>query len=109
MRNGERGWFFGFGGPQPLLSSFTVVRAVGISSEDIYRRGDYLRPGYQLAARVVAGDSGAGLIGQDDSLGGIVWATSRSTDNQAWAIGVEVISDLLRSVTARVAAPVPCV
>jgi S1-C subfamily serine protease len=109
MRKGERGWFFGYGGAQPLLSAFTVVRAVGISSEDIYRQGDYLRPGYQLAVTVVAGDSGAGLIGQDDLLGGIVWATSRSTDNQAWAIGVEVISDLLRSVTTRPAGSVPCV
>lgn len=109
MRKGDRGWFFGFGGAQPLLSAFTVVRAVGISSEDIYRRGDYVRPGYQLAVTVVAGDSGAGLIGQDDSLGGIVWATSRSTDNQAWAISVEVISDLLHSVTTRPAVPVPCV
>ncbi len=109
MRNGERGWFFGFGGAHPLISAFTVARAVGISSEDIYRQGDYLRPGYQLEAMVVAGDSGAGLIAADGKLGGLVWATSRSADDQAWAIGVGVISDLLRSVTARVAAPVPCV
>ncbi len=109
MRNGERGSFFAFGGPQPALAAFTVVRAVGISSEDIYRRGEHVRPGYQLEATVVAGDSGAGLLAGDGTLGGVVWATSRSADNQAWAIGVGVISDLLASVTSGPAAPVPCV
>jgi S1-C subfamily serine protease len=109
MRNGERGSFYAFGGAQPTLSAFTVVRAVGISSEDIYRQGAHLRPGYQLEATVVAGDSGAGLLAEHDALGGLVWATSRSADDQAWAIGIGVISDLLRSVTARPAAPVPCV
>jgi S1-C subfamily serine protease len=109
MRNGERGSFFAFGGPHPTLAAFTVVQAVGISSEDIYRQGEHLRPGYQLEATVVAGDSGAGLLAQDGTLGGLVWATSRSADNQAWAVGVGVVSDLLRSMTARPAAPVPCV
>jgi S1-C subfamily serine protease len=109
LRNGERGSFFAFGGPRPMLSAFTVVRAVGISSEDIYREGEHVRPGYQLEATVVAGDSGAGLLAEDGALGGLVWATSRSVDNQAWAIGVAVISDLLPTITARPAAPIPCV
>jgi S1-C subfamily serine protease len=109
MRTGERGSFFAFGGPQPTLAAFTVVRAVGISSEDIYREGEHVRPGYQLEATVVAGDSGAGLLAEDGTLGGLVWATSRSTEGQAWAIGVEVVSDLLASITARPAAAIPCV
>ena len=109
MGSGERGSFFAFGGPEPMLSAFTVVRAVGISSEDIYRQGEHLRPGYQLEATVVAGDSGAGLLAEHGTLGGLVWATSRSTDNQAWAVGVEVISDLLGSITPGPAPPVPCV
>ena len=105
---GNRGAFFGFGGENPTVVTFTVVRAVPIISEDIYVQGEHSRPGYELGARVVAGDSGAGLIGTDGALGGIVWATNRTNDDRAWGISTEAIVSLLASVGSAVVAAVPC-
>ena len=108
LRSGEHGSFFAFGGARAQLWSFTVKRAVGILGEDIYRRGQHLRPGYELRAQVVSGDSGAGLVALDGSLGGLVWAQSRNVEGTGWGISIDVISDLLRSVGRQPAAAVAC-
>jgi S1-C subfamily serine protease len=105
---GARGAFYGFGGETPVLAPFTVVKAASIVSEDIYIRGEHPRPGYQLAADVVAGDSGAGLITDDGALGGVVWATSETTKDRGFAIGASVITDVLAAVGTTNAASVPC-
>src|SRR5262249_19054049 len=64
----------------------------------IYRQGDHLRPGFEIAADVKAGDSGGGIVGADGSLLGLVWATSREVDGQAWALPVEAIDPLMSAV-----------
>ena len=108
LRPGEHGSFFAFGGGTPERWAFTVNRALGILGEDIYRHGEHLRPGYELRAQVIAGDSGAGLVALDGSLGGLVWAYSYSVDGTGWGISIDVIKDLLHRVGPRSAAAVAC-
>ena len=105
---GARGSFYGFGGETPVVAPFTVAKAVSIVSEDIYVRGEHPRPGYQLIADVVAGDSGAGLITDDGALGGVVWATSETAKDRGFAISASVIADVLAAVSTTSAPPVPC-
>jgi len=92
------------------VAPFTIVKAVSIVSEDIYVRGEHPRPGYQLIADVVAGDSGAGLITDDGTLGGVIWATSETTKERGFAISASVITDVLAAVrtTSEPAAAVAC-
>jgi S1-C subfamily serine protease len=77
-----------------------VRRRVTIGTSDIYRQGHHLRPGYELAATIVPGDSGGGVVGADGSLLGVVWATSRQTDDRAWAITADAYQPLLDRVRA---------
>lgn len=72
-----------------------VRRRVTIATSDIYRQGHHLRPGLELDAAVVAGDSGGGVVGADGSLLGVVWATSRESDARAWAITADALGPLL--------------
>jgi S1-C subfamily serine protease len=72
-----------------------VRRRVTIATSDIYRQGHHLRPGLELDAAVVAGDSGGGVVGADGSLLGVVWATSRESDDRAWAITADALGPLL--------------
>ncbi len=86
-----------------------VRRRVTVRTSDIYRHGVHLRPGLELTATVVAGDSGGGLIGADGELLGVVWAASRSTTDRAWATPIEAYGPLLTAARAGgTAAPVPC-
>jgi S1-C subfamily serine protease len=78
----------------------TIQRRVTVRTTDIYRQGDHLRPGFEIGADVKAGDSGGGLVGADGSLLGLVWATSREVDDQAWALPVEAIDPLMNAVNA---------
>jgi S1-C subfamily serine protease len=77
-----------------------IRRRVTVRTTDIYRAGDHLRPGYQLAAPVEPGDSGGGIVGTDGRLLGLVWATSRQTDDSAWALPVEAIRPLITAARA---------
>ena len=87
-----------------------VRRRVTVRTSDIYRQGTHLRPGLELTATVVAGDSGGGLVGADGDLLGVVWAASRSTTDRAWATPIEAYRPLLDAARAGGAAarPVPC-
>ena len=86
-----------------------VRRRVTVRTSDIYRQGVHLRPGLELTATVVAGDSGGGLVGADGNLLGVVWAASRSTTDRAWATPIEAYGPLLDAARAGgAAAPVPC-
>jgi S1-C subfamily serine protease len=86
-----------------------VRRRVTVRTSDIYRQGVHLRPGLELTATVVAGDSGGGLVGADGDLLGVVWAASRSSTDRAWATPIEAYGPLLDAARAGgAAAPVPC-
>ena len=77
-----------------------VRRRVTIGTSDIYRQGHHLRPGFELTAHVVPGDSGGGVVGADGSLLGVVWATSREAEDRAWAITADAYQPLLDRVRA---------
>jgi len=86
-----------------------IQRRVTVRTTDIYRQGDHLRPGFEIAADVKAGDSGGGIVGADGSLLGLVWATSREVDDQAWALPVEAIEPLISAVSeGQAPAPAAC-
>jgi S1-C subfamily serine protease len=86
-----------------------VRRRVTIGTSDIYRQGHHLRPGFELTAHIVAGDSGGGVVGADGSLLGVVWATSREAEDRAWAITADAYQPLLDRVRAGTApAAVAC-
>jgi S1-C subfamily serine protease len=72
-----------------------VRRRVTVRTSDIYREGEHLRPGLELQAELAAGDSGGGLVGTDDELLAMVWATSRERDDRAWALPIEAVDPLL--------------
>jgi S1-C subfamily serine protease len=77
-----------------------VRRRVTVRTSDIYRRGVHLRPGLELAAAVVAGDSGGGVVGADGDLLGVVWSASRQSDDRAWATPIEAFAPLVEAARA---------
>jgi len=82
-----------------------VERRVTIRTSDIYRDGEHARPALDLVADVRGGDSGAPLVGDDGRLLALVWATSRQTDDRAWALPIEAFDPLLEA--AESGAPPP--
>ena len=62
---------------------------------DIYRQGDYDRPGYELAATVEPGDSGGGVFDADGRLLAVVFASSRNHPDRAWATAARAARPLL--------------
>jgi S1-C subfamily serine protease len=73
----------------------TVVRRVSISTEDVYAEGETLRPGFELAAEIRTGDSGAAVV-IGGELAGVVWARSRQSDARGWAIDPDRAGALIR-------------
>lgn len=84
-----------------------VRRRATVRTTDIYREGEHLRPGLELRADVEAGDSGGGLVDAHGALLGMVWATSRRTEDRAWALPIEALDPLLAAAVA--AEPGPAV
>lgn len=74
----------------------TVERRVMITTEDIHREGETRRPGYELAADIEPGDSGALLVIDGHGVG-VVWSRSVRTDGKAWAIDPIRGGDTIRS------------
>jgi S1-C subfamily serine protease len=72
-----------------------IRRRATVRTTDIYREGEHLRPGLELRADVEAGDSGGGLVDSDGELLGLVWATSRRTDDRAWALPIEALDPMV--------------
>lgn len=73
----------------------TLMRRVNIETEDIYAEGDTLRPGFELEAEILTGDSGAAVV-IGGRLIGVVWARSRQSDERAWAIDPDRAGTLIR-------------
>jgi S1-C subfamily serine protease len=95
--------------PAVTSTPIAIKRRVTVRTSDIYREGDHLRPGFELAAVVKAGDSGGGVVGSDGRLLALVWATSRESDDRAWALPVEAIGPLIDAARAgRPPAQVAC-
>lgn len=62
-----------------------AIRRVTINTEDIYRGGPTSRPGYEVQASVLPGDSG-GVVVRDGEAVAVMWSRSRLTEDRAWAI-----------------------
>ncbi|HEX2562692.1 MAG TPA: serine protease [Acidimicrobiales bacterium] len=78
----------------------TIRRRVSINTTDIYREGKHVRPGFELGAGVAAGDSGSGVVDSEGRLLGVVWATSRESDDRAWALPIEAYDPLVEAARA---------
>lgn len=83
----------------------TVRRLVAVDTSDIYGDGDVRRPGLELSAVVVPGDSGGAVIGSDGRVQGIIWATSRIQGGRAWATASAALGPLLEAYTRGDAPP----
>lgn len=68
-----------------VLEPVEVLRRVTIHTDDIYRGDDVSRPGYEIRAGILPGDSGAVIV-RDGEAVAVVWSRSRITDGRAWAI-----------------------
>lgn len=80
-----------------------------IRTSDIYRDGEYERPALDIVADVRGGDSGAPVVGADGKLLGMVWATSRRTNDRAWALPIEAVEPLVEAAGSGTPSPhVPC-
>jgi S1-C subfamily serine protease len=69
-----------------------VVRPVTIRTEDIYIRDEVERPGYELAASIVNGDSG-GVVVVGGAAVAVVWSRSTIDGGRAWAIDPHPIAE----------------
>ncbi|MGI9052706.1 MAG: trypsin-like peptidase domain-containing protein [Ilumatobacteraceae bacterium] len=80
-----------------------------IRTSDIYRDGAHERPALDIVADVRGGDSGASILGDDGRLLALVWATSRRTEDRAWALPIEAVDALIEAAASgEPTAPVPC-
>jgi S1-C subfamily serine protease len=79
---------------EPTTVQVRVVRAVTVRTQDIYHDAIRDRPGYELEAEIVPGDSG-GVVVVDHRAVAVVWARSRQSDTRAWAVDARVVTDRL--------------
>ena len=68
-----------------VVEHVEVLRRVKINTDDIYRGDPVSRPGYEIRAGILPGDSGAAVV-RDGEVVAVVWSRSRITDGRAWAI-----------------------
>jgi S1-C subfamily serine protease len=73
---------------QPLTLPVRVIRPVTISTEDIYVQGNTKRPGFEIEADIVPGDSGGPVV-IDGKVVGVLWARTRSGESRAYAIDAD--------------------
>lgn len=74
-----------------------ILRRVNIRTTDIYLDNDVERDGFEVAAQIKSGDSGA-LVHLPGGGVGIIWARSTANADRAWAVN---IPDLLLDPTTR--------
>lgn len=91
--------FVAFADGEQVSRPAVIRRALRINTEDIYLNNKVVRPGLEVAAEVKVGNSGGPLIDDHSKMVGIIWGTSRNTQNRSWATRVEAIQELLKSGT----------
>jgi S1-C subfamily serine protease len=77
-----------------------VLRAVRMTTEDIYVQGHVTRSAYELLATTQPGDSGSAVI-VDGRAVAILWSRSRLNDHRAWATDARPIAPQIASLSAR--------
>ena len=93
--------FVAFEDSQQFAISAKIIKILRINTEDIYLKNKISRPGLEVEARVVVGNSGGPLINHNGEIVGLVWATSRSEKNLAWATRIEAVDKLLALLSTR--------
>lgn len=93
--------FVAFGDSQQFAISAKIIKILRINTEDIYLKNKISRPGLEVETRVVVGNSGGPLINHKDEIVGLVWATSRTEKNLAWATRIEAADKLLALLSTR--------
>lgn len=78
----------------PVALPVVVRRRVRLHTEDIYIEGETFRPGLELDADIVAGDSGAPVV-IDGRVAGVIWARSRRYEDRAYAIDAQRAAELI--------------
>lgn len=80
---------------QRIALPTTIRRRVNIRTEDIYVDAETVRPGYEIAVDIDAGDSGGAVV-VDGRVVGVVWARSRRDDFRAYAIDPDRAGERIR-------------
>ena len=93
--------FVAFEDSKQFVLTAKINEILRIDTEDIYLRNKVSRPGLEVEARVVVGNSGGPLINHKDEIVGLVWATSRTEKNLAWATRIEAADKLLALLSTR--------
>lgn len=93
--------FVAFEDSKQFVLSAKINEILRIDTEDIYLKNKVSRPGLEVEARVVVGNSGGPLINHKDEIVGLVWATSRTEKNLAWATRIEAADKLLALLSTR--------
>ena len=93
--------FVAFEDSKQFVLTAKINEILRIDTEDIYLKNKVSRPGLEVEARVVVGNSGGPLINHKDEIVGLVWATSRTEKNLAWATRIEAADKLLALLSTR--------
>jgi S1-C subfamily serine protease len=99
---GTEGAAIGFpdGGPQTVVAAAVTAsyRAIG---RDIYGRGRVPRDIIELRARIERGDSGGPLVLDDGTVGGVVFAESRTDPSVGYALAPVPVAVAVRPAVGR--------
>ncbi len=109
---GEDAFFVAFNDQQQFVRKAKIQRRLKINTEDIYLKEKTTRLGIEAEVKVEVGNSGGPLVNKDGEIIGVVWSTSRITNNRTWATRIEAASALVDSLNSnpdpRTAKPVAC-
>ena len=96
MRAGTRGEFVSWRGGAPIVERFAARSYVDIEGADIDGLEPSPRRGYEIAAHVEPGDSGAVLVADEHAVA-VVFARSDRHPDRAWAIDIAEATSLLET------------
>jgi S1-C subfamily serine protease len=82
---------------EPVAVRLQITRPVIIRILDIYHGRKVSRPGYEVAAQISAGDSGAVAVTSAGTAVGVLYAKSREADDRAWATDTSAVAPLLEA------------
>jgi S1-C subfamily serine protease len=100
---GDRGTVVVFREGLPVELDVSIRRPVTLRTYDISGTNKVSRPGFELSASIVSGDSG-GVVVVDGAAVAVLWARSRAAEGRAWAIDPVLGGD---DITAQLAAGAP--
>ena len=95
VSNGDHGTAYVFRSGEPVQIPIKFRRPINIRTQDIYRKGETNRPGFELDADIQAGDSGGVVIVNGQAVG-VLWARSRNFEARAYAIDPVKAGALIR-------------